>query len=119
VVDPTPGVTRDRHYAEASWNGIRFTLVDTGGYLPAGEGDELAAAVTEQTLIAADEADIALFVIDGKTGVTEYDRDLARALLRRKAHTMLVVNKIDDISQIGLTWKPAPWDWVIRCLHRH
>ncbi len=105
VVDPAPGVTRDRNYADAVWNGVRFTLVDTGGYLPVGEGDELAKAVTEQTLIAAEEADVALFIIDGLTGVTETDQNLARVLLRRKARTLLVVNKIDDVSQIGLTWE--------------
>ena len=65
VVDPKPGVTRDRHYAEAEWDGVSFTLIDTGGYLPARAGNELSAAVTEQTLIAAEEADLVLFLAAG------------------------------------------------------
>ncbi len=105
VVDPTPGVTRDRNYAETEWNGVRFTLVDTGGYLPPGHGGELAAAVTEQTLIAADQADVVLFVIDAMSGVTDVDRALSKIVHRKGTPVLYIANKIDDSSQIALAYE--------------
>ena len=104
VVDPMPGVTRDRHYAEAEWSGVHFTLVDTGGYLPNGEGDELSSSVTEQAMIAANEADMVLFVADAETGFTDIDLDLARLILRQKVPALFIANKVDDPSRIGSAW---------------
>lgn len=105
VVDPTPGVTRDRHYAESDWDGVRFTLVDTGGWTPDGEGDALATAVREQTRIAAEEADIALLVCDAQAGPSNDERDLARILLKSGRPTIVVANKIDDVTRQGLAWE--------------
>jgi len=105
VVDPQPGVTRDRHYAEAEWSGMRFTLVDTGGYLPEGEGGALARAVSEQTMIAAEEADLVLFVADAQTGLTDIDLDLAKILLRRKTLALYIINKVDHPEQISTAYE--------------
>ncbi len=105
VVDPEPGVTRDRHYAETEWGGVAFTLVDTGGYLPAGKGDELTAAVTEQTLIAAEEADLVLLIADAKASSSDVDLGLARIIIKQDVPAIFVVNKIDDPQQVGLAWE--------------
>lgn len=104
VVDPMPGVTRDRHYAEAVWAGVRFMLVDTGGYLPAGKGDELARSVSEQTLIAAEESDLVLLIGDVQTGSTEIDVELSHVILKRNVQAIFVANKVDDPMQVGLAW---------------
>ncbi|MCF7809893.1 ribosome biogenesis GTPase Der [bacterium] len=105
VVDPEPGVTRDRHYADAEWDGVNFTLVDTGGYLPAGSVDELASSVTEQTLIAAQESDLILFLADVQTGLTEIDLELARIILKQNVPVVLAANKADDHVHAGLAWE--------------
>ncbi|HID10100.1 MAG TPA: ribosome biogenesis GTPase Der [Candidatus Latescibacteria bacterium] len=95
VVDDEPGVTRDRIYGEMEWEGKRFLLVDTGGFLPhADEGIE--AAVREQALLAIQEADLVLFLVDIETGITDLDAELARLLLRRERPFLLVVNKVDN-----------------------
>ena len=105
VVDPEPGVTRDRHYAEAEWDGVYFTLVDTGGYLPVGTVDELASSVTEQTLIASQESDFVLFMADVQTGITEIDLELARIILKQNVPVVLVANKADDHVHLGMAWE--------------
>lgn len=105
VVDPAPGVTRDRHYAVAEWTGIQFSLVDTGGYIPDGEGDRLNAAVREQTLIAAEEADVVILLTDAMTGESEEEAELARIILKRSAKALLVANKIDDPSKTALAYE--------------
>ncbi|MDP8237993.1 MAG: ribosome biogenesis GTPase Der [Candidatus Hatepunaea meridiana] len=104
VVDPIPGVTRDRHYAETEWGGIRFTLVDTGGYLPESEGGELTKAVSEQTLIAAQEADLVLFIADVQTGTSEIDIDLAHIILKQNVPVVFIANKVDDPQRVALAW---------------
>lgn len=105
VVDPTPGVTRDRNYAETEWAGLKFTLVDTGGYLPAGEGDELAEAVTTQALIAAEEADLILVIVDSRGGLTDTDHQLASIVRKNDVPTMLIANKVDDATMLGTAWE--------------
>ncbi len=105
VVDAAPGITRDRHFAKTDWNGTEFTLVDTGGYLPPGDESELSKDVSEQTLIAANEADLVLFVMDARTGISDVDQELASILQRGKAPVIPVCNKIDDTSQIALAWE--------------
>ena len=107
VVDPAPGVTRDRHYADAVWNDVRFTLVDTGGFILDREGDELASAVREQTLIAAEEADLVIFVTDAQASSSDTERGLAKILLKRKTPVIYVANKVDDLSMIGLIYEQA------------
>jgi len=98
IVDDVPGVTRDRLYGNAEWNGKKFTLIDTGGFVPKTE-DEIEIAVREQALIAIEEADAILFVCDGRDGVTSYDIDIANILRRREKNVLLLVNKCDNSEQ--------------------
>ena len=81
IVEDTPGVTRDRIYAEAEWNGIHFDLIDTGGIEPA-SSDVILAQMREQAQIAIDMADVILFVTDGKEGITTTDEEVANMLRR-------------------------------------
>jgi GTP-binding protein len=104
IVDDMPGVTRDRNYGEAEWNGKKFFLIDTGGYVP-GSKDKFEAAIREQVKISIDEADIILFVVDAKSGLMALDFEIA-SLLRKEAskkgnenkHVILVINKVDKKS---------------------
>jgi GTP-binding protein len=93
IAHETPGVTRDRVELEASWNGRRFRLVDTGGYLHRASGIE--ALVKAQARLAAEDADVVLLVVDGQTGVREEDAELARDLRRASLPVLVVVNKVD------------------------
>lgn len=95
IVDDQPGVTRDRHYAAAEWGGKRFTVVDTGGYVPASE-DVMEVAIREQAEVAMEEADLVLFVVDGRAGLHPVDLDLADLLRRSGGRVRLVVNKVDS-----------------------
>jgi GTP-binding protein len=95
VVDDRPGITKDRHFALAEWNGRSFFLVDTGGFLPDIEVG-IEAAVRRQAELALEACNVALLVVDAKTGVTDLDQALARALLKRDKTCVLVVNKADD-----------------------
>ena len=95
IVEDTPGVTRDRIYAEAEWNGITFGLIDTGGIEPA-SSDVILSQMREQAQIAMDMADVILFVVDGKDGLTHADHEVATMLMRTGKHVILVVNKIDN-----------------------
>jgi GTP-binding protein len=98
LVGDTPGVTRDRNYADAEWNGRNFTLVDTGGFSPE-EADELHARVQEQAQTAIDECDAIILVVDGRSGLTSTDLDLGAALRKSAKPVLLAVNKIDSESQ--------------------
>jgi len=95
IVDPTPGVTRDRKYAPARWKDREFVVVDTGGVGIETEG-WLAGEVERQAFFAAEEADVVVLVVDVMTGVTEDDEWLARRLKRLRSNTVLVVNKVDN-----------------------
>src|SRR6266849_5528430 len=92
VVANREGVTRDRHYQETFWNGKRFQIVDTGGLMAHGS-DAMGEQVRRQIETALDEADVVLFVIDGKVGVTSQDEEFAKMVLRKRRPTILVVNK--------------------------
>ena len=104
IVEEKPGVTRDRKQVDAEWNGVPFTLVDTGGWVP--KGSSLDDKVSRQSEQAIREADAVIVVVDAVTGVTEEDsrvatvvRDLARG------EVLLVANKVDDVSREGLVWE--------------
>jgi len=100
VVHDRPGITRDRNTARAEWSGRDFLLVDTGGFLPtAAEGRD--AHVRRQAEIAIGLADVVLFLVDVKTGVTDLDLAIARELRRREARSLLVVNKVDKPGDVG------------------
>jgi len=94
VVQDVPGVTRDRVAYDAQWSGRRFTVVDTGGWEPDARG--LQAMVSAQAERAVATADLVLFVIDGRTGATQTDLDVARTLRRSGRPVVLAVTKVDD-----------------------
>ena len=96
IVHEARGVTRDRSYHEADWNGHHFTLVDTGGIEPMKSEDVFATSIRDQALAAAEEAAVILFVVDGSVGVTEEDESVARMVRRLKKPTFLLVNKLDN-----------------------
>ena len=95
IVEDTPGVTRDRIYAETEWNGIEFAMIDTGGIEP-DSTDIILSQMREQADIAMDTADVILFLVDGKDGLTSADREVANMLRRRGRNVILVVNKVDN-----------------------
>ena len=95
IVHETPGVTRDRNYAEAEWTGHEFTLMDTGGYFP-DSSNLIDQAVLKQVYDAIEEADCLVFAVDAQTGVTGTDAEVARIVRRSDKPLLLVVNKIDD-----------------------
>ncbi|MBQ8605958.1 MAG: ribosome biogenesis GTPase Der [Clostridia bacterium] len=99
IVEDTPGVTRDRIYAEAEWSGKTFTLIDTGGIEPAGK-DILLAQMREQANVAIDTADVIIFITDVKTGVTSADRDISAMLRKSKKPVVLCVNKVDSVGDV-------------------
>jgi GTPase len=95
IVHDLPGVTRDRMYRDAEWSGQEFLLVDTGGLIPDAT-EEMATEVAAQVKLALDEADVIIFVVDGKQGLVGADVDVANMLRRTKKPVILAVNKIDD-----------------------
>jgi GTP-binding protein len=95
VVDPTPGVTRDRHYAIAEWAGRSFALVDTGGLIIQSD-EEMQRHITTQAHLAIEEADVVVFLVDATAGVQPEDQEIARLILRSGTPAILAVNKIDD-----------------------
>lgn len=97
IVEDTPGVTRDRLYAEAEWCGRTFDVVDTGGIEP-GTDNEILAFMRHQAEIAIDNATVIVFVCDIKTGVTASDHEVANMLLRSRKPVVLAVNKMDRIG---------------------
>src|SRR6266581_3819741 len=96
IVDAQPGVTRDRHFAPAEWNGRRFWLVDTGGLVP-GSDDPMNRAIRGQVEQAIADSDVLLFIVDIESGIHPMDLEIAQSL--RKAHrpVLLVVNKADNL----------------------
>ena len=95
IVDPTEGVTRDRKYAEASWSGQDFILIDTGGY-DSRSDDKILVSVREQAESALEQSEIIIFVVDVNTGITAGDDDLARLMRKQSKKVILVANKADN-----------------------
>ena len=96
IVHESRGVTRDRSYHEADWNGRSFSIVDTGGIEPLKSEDIFSGSIRDQALAACEEAAVILFVVDGSVGVTEEDESVARMLKRVKTPIFLLVNKLDN-----------------------
>lgn len=101
IVEDTPGVTRDRLYADGEWQGRTFLLIDTGG-LEMNAGDSLLRHIRAQAELAIDTADVILFVADIRSGVTAQDADIATMLLRSQKPVLLVVNKVDSTGDAPL-----------------
>ncbi len=95
IVDDEPGVTRDRVYGEAEWEGRTIPLVDTGGYVPRSD-DVFDEAIRDQAQIALEDADVILFVVDVVTGITDVDQEIAEVLRRADTPVMVVANKADN-----------------------
>jgi GTP-binding protein len=96
IVDDQPGVTRDRNFARADWAGHDFFIVDTGGVIE-GSDERLDIAIRDQAMAAVDEADVILFLVDGKTGAHPLDERLAEVLRKANKPVVLVANKIDNL----------------------
>lgn len=97
IVQDTPGVTRDRIYAESEWNGKPFVLIDTGG-IEASTDDVILSQMREQAEIAIDTADVIVFIVDGKEGLTSADREVGEMLMRTGRNVILTVNKVDTMA---------------------
>ena len=95
IVSDTAGTTRDRQYGKCSWNGKEFSVVDTGGWV-VNSDDVFEDAIRRQVLVATEEADLVLFLVDVTTGVTDWDEDVATILRRTKLPVILVANKVDN-----------------------
>ena len=95
IVEDTPGVTRDRIYAEAEWNGIHFGLIDTGGIEPS-EKDTILSQMRNQAQIAMDMASVILFIVDGREGMTATNEEVAAILRKTGKKVILLVNKVDN-----------------------
>ncbi|MBQ2678612.1 MAG: ribosome biogenesis GTPase Der, partial [Firmicutes bacterium] len=98
IVEDTPGVTRDRIYADAEWLNHKFTLIDTGGMEPENQ-EVIPRLILQQAQIAIETADVIIFVCDIKTGVTDTDEQVANVLRRAGKPVVLAVNKIDDMRK--------------------
>lgn len=99
IVSDTAGTTRDRQYGKCDWAGHEFSVVDTGGWVVNSE-DIFEDAIRRQVLIATEEADLVLFLVDVNTGITDLDEDVAAILRRTKVPVVLVANKADSNEQI-------------------
>ena len=99
IVDETAGVTRDRHYGKCEWCGTEFSVVDTGGWTTRSE-DVFEEAIRKQVIIAIEESDVVLFMVEAATGITDYDAEIAGMLRRSGKPVVLAVNKVDSGEKI-------------------
>lgn len=98
IVENTPGVTRDRHAADVEYLDRPVTFVDTGGFVPEGKENQLEKLVRQQAQAAVESCDIVLFVVDGRTGITAGDEEVARYLRKQARPLLLLVNKCDGLK---------------------
>ena len=99
IVDETAGVTRDRHYGKCEWCGREFSVVDTGGYT-SNSDDIFEEEIRKQVVLAIEESDLVLFMVEGQTGITDYDEEVADLLRRSGKPVVLCVNKVDSGEKI-------------------
>ncbi len=122
IVHEMRGVTRDRSYHETDWNGVPFTLIDTGG-IEMGHDDAFQGSIRDQALVGASEADAIVFVVDGRTGIQVEDEEVARILHASGKPVFLVVNKMDTPGRMDEAWefyKLGLGDpWPVSALHGH
>lgn len=100
IVDPTAGVTRDRHYGKSDWNGLDFSVIDTGGYV-IGSDDTFEEEIRKQVELAVEEASVILFLVDVVEGVTPMDEDVASMLRKAGKKVFLVANKADNNARMA------------------
>ena len=98
IVEDTPGVTRDRIYAEAEWRNRKFTLIDTGGIEPYAE-DKILQQMRRQAEVAVDMADVIVFMVDAKGGMTASDKEIATMLRKSQKPVIVVANKVDSVGE--------------------
>lgn len=99
IVDEVSGVTRDRNYGKAEWNGKVFSVIDTGGYV-VNSGDVFEAEINKQVHLAIDEADVILFMVDVESGITDLDDAIAAILRKGGKKVIIAVNKVDNNQKI-------------------
>lgn len=99
IVNDVAGTTRDRHYGKSEWNGVEFSVIDTGGYI-INSDDEFEAEIRKQVLLAVDEADSIILMVDVTTGVTDLDLMMAGMLRKTSKKIVLAVNKVDNNNRI-------------------
>ncbi|MGB3923232.1 MAG: GTPase, partial [Bacteroidales bacterium] len=99
IVNEESGVTRDRHYGKATWNGVDFSVVDTGGFVENSD-DVFESEINRQVKLAISEADVILFMVDVTTGIHELDKAVAAMLRRVTKKVILVVNKVDNNKRL-------------------
>ena len=104
IVDETAGVTRDRHYGKCEWCGKEFSVVDTGGYT-SGSDDVFEEEIRKQVVIAIEEADLILFMVEAATGITDYDAEIADLLRRSGKPVVVAVNKVDSGEKMYDTYQ--------------
>ena len=102
IVDQTAGTTRDRHYGKTEWGGREFSVIDTGGY-SVGSDDVFEDEIRTQVMLAIEEAEVILFLVEVGTGITDLDMMMADILRRNGKKVLLVVNKVDNNNQMYLT----------------
>ncbi len=102
IVDAESGVTRDRHYGKSEWNGLEFSVIDTGGYVKGSE-DVFEGEIRKQVTLAIEEANVILFVVDVAEGVTEDDKVVANILRKSKKKVFLISNKVDNFVRQGMS----------------
>jgi GTPase len=95
IVDDISGVTRDRNYGKSEWNGVEFSVIDTGGYVIS-SSDVFEEEIKKQVHLAIDEADVILFLVDVEIGITDLDDEVAQLLRKEKKPVFVVVNKVDN-----------------------
>ena len=99
IVDSVSGVTRDRNYGKGDWNGKEFTVIDTGGYLKLGD-DVFQKEIDKQVIIAIEESDVILFIVDVKDGLNGMDETIAKLLHKTSKPVFILVNKVDNSKLI-------------------
>ena len=99
IVDEVSGVTRDRNYGSCTWNGVAFSVIDTGGYVKNSD-DIFEEEINKQVMLAVEEADVILFMVDVTTGISDLDTGVAELLRKKAKPVILVVNKVDNNERI-------------------
>jgi GTP-binding protein len=102
IIDETEGVTRDRHYGKSDWNGVNFSVIDTGGYVTNSD-DIFEGEIRKQVMLAIDEADVILFLTDVMSGITDLDDGVAEILRKSNKKVVVGVNKVDNIERQIMT----------------